>query len=120
MFRCQFSGQVSDGPKYKWVEEVNDQTGHKVRVWKLIAGAEKPVTVVIATRSQVYQHLRNRDGSPVPPGAPHWETDRDKSFESKGFEIVQEIRVRPQHVAKVKELLEKGLPLRYTDDSRRK
>lgn len=94
MFRCQFSGEVSDGPVYRTVARTEkDSEGKEVkfRERQLVKAAEKPVRVVVEVRPRTYENWgRDDDGY------------RIRLDDTQGFEIVKELTVRARHVEAVK------------------
>jgi hypothetical protein len=94
MFRCQFSGEASDGPVYRTVvktEKTNDGKESKARERELVKPAEKPVRVVIETRHRTYENWG-------------WDEEgrRVRLDDTQGSEIVRELTVRSRHVEAVK------------------
>lgn len=93
MFRCQFSGEVSDPAvnELKFIPHPN-LDGKRVLAKVLVKPAEKPVKVVIKTRSVKYENFSYDK-----------ETNRRfKSDDTYGTEIVKEILVRAKYLEAVK------------------
>jgi hypothetical protein len=94
MFRCQFSGEKSEGSVYR-TEVVNEKLEDGRWVSKsrrtFVSGPEKPIKIVIETRPKSYVNRKyNEDGI-------GW-----VEVETFGTEIVRELTVRPRHVDAVK------------------
>lgn len=94
MFRCEFSGEISDGPVYKTVittekDTCGQDTKNIQRV--LVKPAEKPVKVVIESRSTNYKNFG------------YDEDDRRTQLpDTHGTEIVKELTVRACYVEAVR------------------
>lgn len=95
MFKCEFSGDISDPAVYRTVRETDRPSGSSEtdpqyrmaeRAYRqLVTPAEKPVKLVIATRARVYgENALDSDGYPVEP--------------THGTEIVKEITIRRRHL----------------------
>lgn len=94
MFRCQFSGEKSEGTTYQ-TEVVSErlEDGRWVSKTKrtFLSAPEKPVRVVVEKRPKTYvNRVYNEDGE-------GW-----YEVETQGWEIVRELLVRPRHVEAVK------------------
>lgn len=93
MFRCQFSGEVSEPAEYRW-EWINDPdvAGRRFQRRVLVKAAEKPVKVAIEFRNVIYENYQYD---------PEIER-RVRGEDTYGFEITKEIIVRKQHLEAVK------------------
>jgi hypothetical protein len=93
MFRCQFSGEVSDPAIFKTVtynERLEDGRWVSKTKRVFVSGVEKPVKIVVETRPRSYTNYWYDD-----EGVKH-------AFETQGTEIVRELMVRPKHLEAVK------------------
>lgn len=103
MFKCEFSGELSEGAVWQFTETLNENTKHRQRTRKLVRAAEKPVVIVVETRRKTYNNLyttkKMRKGR---------EEESLASNTSEGFEIVREIRVREKYADQVRKILAEG------------
>jgi len=93
MFRCQFSGEVSDPAIYKTITS-NDrlEDGRWVSKTKrvFVSPTEKPVRLVIETRAREYTVTAfDEEGIRY-------------TYTTQGTEIVRELLIRPRHVEAAK------------------
>lgn len=93
MFRCQFSGEVSDPAIWKTVtfnERLEDGRWVSKTKRVFVSGVEKPIKLVIETRPRQYTVTAfDEEGIRY-------------TYTTQGSEIVRELMVRPRHVEAVK------------------
>lgn len=86
MFRCQFSGEVSDGAEYRyqWVKDDDVKQSEARRLECVcVRHAETPVKIVVQWRRKVYT---NQYGEVI----------------GEGREIAKELTIRAKHLEAVK------------------
>ena len=93
MFRCEFSKEMSDPAIFKFdtvpdtdSAPTGDAEGIRKNVRQLVKAAEKPVTLVVRTRSKEYVNY----------------DEEGYAYGSSGYEIVKEIRIRAKHLEAAK------------------
>jgi len=103
MFRCEFSGELSDGAVWQMVDAMNESSKHRERVRKLVSPAEKPVFIIVETRKKNYNNLTKtkklRRGK---------EEETTTTSMTEGYEIVREIKVRQKYADEVRKILAQG------------
>jgi hypothetical protein len=83
MFRCQFSGELSDGAQYRYEWARGDDPKDRNLGRVMLRAAEKPVRVAVEFRSKSYT---NENGEVI----------------GEGREIVKELLIRARHLDAVK------------------
>lgn len=90
MFRCEFSGEVSDGPVFDFITVVDPSTDRPSKVLSRVKESEKPLRVVIQSRAQSYANVY-KDAE-----------ERGVKVMTEGHEIVKELLIRERHLDAVK------------------
>lgn len=90
MFRCQFSGEVSDGPVFDYVVIVDPSTERQRKVLSKVKESEKPIRIAVSFRPQTYNNFY-KDSE-----------NKTEKFVTNGKEIVKELLVRARHLDAVK------------------
>lgn len=90
MFRCQFSGEVSDGPVFGYATVTDPSTERQKKIWTKVKEGEKPVRIAVEFRDKTYvNYYRDSEGN------------REEVI-THGREIVKELLIRPKHLDAVK------------------
>lgn len=87
MFRCQYSGELSEPAEYRKRLVMNDDTGKKEEVFYRSKTPETGVKIVVETRQVTYSNY-NRDTK--------------ENVVTYGIETVKELLVRSKYVDDVK------------------
>lgn len=91
MFRCQYSGEISDPVEYGFFERPSlDDPNKTERVYGVVKAAEKPVKVVVEYRRRDYSHSYKDEEGDL------------QFYKTKGTEIAKEIMIRAKYLDKFK------------------
>lgn len=90
MFRCEFSGEISDGSVFGYIHATDPITERQRKVLTKTKAAETPVRIAVEFRNKTYVNVfKNSEG------------DREE-IRTEGKEVVKELLIRAKHLDAVK------------------